>query len=137
MLNELRNLQKHEHIRNDFIQNAKTILMNSYHKIPYNVREYSSTHLRDLYYVKEPKIYKTKIDGMLVESWKIDIVPKGKYKVYYGVVTAGVRLGKQLKYTYSSASSYPIHVTVKRFENKIKDDFINGLRLAINNINRR
>lgn len=137
LLNEIKNLENNPYVKKDLEDNAKSILENSRYKIPYNVYSFNAMHLRDLYYVKEPKRFKTKIDGTSVNSWRIEIAPKGRYKTYYGVVTAGVRLGTKLKYSDNAATNYPIHKTAKTQQNKIKQDFINGLKRKIEEINGR
>lgn len=132
-LENLKNIQYNDFVKNGFKKDADEILKLAKPTIPRSLK--NTTHFADQYFVSEPKIYKVRLDGETYQSLKININPKGRYKVYYGVVTAGVRNGKNLNYTSPTATPYPIHNAVKKHQNQLQTNFINNLRKGVSKLN--
>lgn len=117
----------------DYLQReAKEILRESFPKIPYNIRS-KNPHLRDLYEVSKPLKASFKIDGTKYPSTQVKIKPRGKYKTYYAVVTAGKRNGKPINYSLPSSQPYVLEKAVRKRNNKMYSDLTS---LIVDSINR-
>lgn len=133
-LKKLANAAQSQNIQNFLIINANTILKETLPKIPYNVRS-AQIHLRDKYTISKPLKTHFKINGLKYPSTKITIKPKGKYQIYYAVVTAGNKNGKNLNYTNPLAEPYALENTFRKYKNGIKEEAINILLKEAENIN--
>ena len=128
------NAAQSDRLKNYYIEAAQKILNETRHKIPYNANS-SKPHLKDLYQVSKPMKKSFKIQGQKYPSIQVKIKPKGKYKTYYGVVTAGVRNKKQIQYSNPMAESYFMEKALKNNKLQIEEDSINLLLKEIGDIN--
>lgn len=128
------NAASSERLKSFLTQEANIVLKSAWSKIPYNVRS-SEPHMRDKYQVMKPSKANFKINGIKYPSCQVRIKPKGKYQVYYAVVTAGKRNGKSLTYSDPNAQPYALENTLKQKQAGITSDAINELLKEIGDIN--
>lgn len=115
---------------------GEKLLQNSFKYIPYNIRS-SSKHMRDKYYVTNPSKSSFKIEGRRYPSCQVKIKPKGKFQIYYAVVTAGVKNDKKLNYSLSTAKPYPLESTYETMRDQIEGQILNALVKEINHIDKK
>ena len=74
------------------------------------------------------------MQGVKFEGVAFRIKPRGKFKVYYGVVTAGKRLGKTLKYSLPGVEPYPLERLYKSRKQFLTQNLIQKLLMEIRRI---
>lgn len=120
-------------LQNLLVKEANALLEQTKPKIPYNIHS-KKQHMRDLYEVSKPQKATFKVLGERYPSSKVKIKPRGKYKTYYAVVTAGKRLGKTFNYSNPSAIPYALETALRQNQEKIKNEAIDCLLKRINNL---
>lgn len=134
-MRQIANMAQSQAIKDLLVAKAHQILNEAKPMLPVNMKQ-DTPHMKDKYYVSKPMKTRFRIQGQYFPSTKINIKPKGKFKVYYAVVTSGNRLGKQLVYTNPRAQPYVLENLVRKRNDEITKDAIQCLLKEVSHVDR-